>query len=41
MIDSNLMTNNFGENKEQEEKSKVYTINGSMELNKIITLDPC
>jgi len=33
-----LMTKHFGENKEQEEKLKVYTINGSKELNKSITL---
>jgi len=45
MIDTgstiNLMTTNFGDNKEQEDKLKVYTINESMELNKIIILDPC
>jgi len=44
MIDTgssiNLMTQNFGNNKEQIEKLKVFTINGSMELNKSITLDP-
>jgi len=37
----NLMTENFGNNKEQEEKLKVFTINGSMELKKSISLDPC
>jgi len=37
----NLMTENFGNNKEQEEKLKVFTINGSMELKKRITLYPC
>jgi len=36
----NLMTENFGDNKEQIEKLKVFTINGSMEINKSITLDP-
>jgi len=35
------MTTNFGDNKEREDKLKVYTINGSMELNKSIILDPC
>jgi len=32
---------NFGNNKEQEEKLKVCTINGSMVLKRSITLDPC
>jgi len=36
----NLMTENFGNNKEQIKKLKVFTINGSMEINKSITLDP-
>jgi len=36
----NLMTENFRYNKEQLEKLKVFTINGSMEINKSITLDP-
>jgi len=36
----NLMTENFGNNKEQIEKLKIFTINGSMEINKSITLDP-
>jgi len=34
------MTENFGNNEEQIEKLKVFTINGSMELKKSITLDP-
>jgi len=38
MIDTgssiNLMTENFGNNKEQKEKLKVFTINGSMEIKK-------
>jgi len=31
------MTDNFGNNKEQEERLKVCTISGSMELKKSIT----
>jgi len=34
------MTENFWSNKEQIEKLKLFTINGSMELTKSITLDP-
>jgi len=44
MIDTgssiNVMTENFGSNTEQIEKLKVFTINGSMEQKKSITLDP-